>query len=237
MQYFGILVWSSAIYMRFITFQASAEQEIHRLKKRCMILESASNTSMKISGHEKVIESAAELNLNLNESILIVGGHDGVSWSSALDVFLPSHDVLRSLKPMSSDRSYASVARFNGELYVFGGGCGSKWYDSGILYWLLLSVPVSVCPSLSLSLYELNHVSHLCVVESYNVVNNEWNQRPSLNKEKGSLAGAALNGKIFALGGGNGVECFSDVEMFDLHVGRWISARSMLEKVITIAYI
>lgn len=90
---------------------------------------------------------------------------------------------------------------------------------------------------LSLYLYELNHVSHLCVVESYNVVNNEWNQRPSLNKEKGSLAGAALNGKIFALGGGNGVECFSDVEMFDLHVGRWISARSMLEKVITIAYI
>jgi len=52
-----------------------------------------------------------------------------------------------------------------------------------------------------------------------------------LNQKKGSLSGAALNDKIFAVGGGNGVDCFSDVEMLDLDIGRWIPTRSMLEKV------
>lgn len=55
----------------------------------------------------------------------------------------------------------------------------------------------------------------------YNAVNNQWTQRPSLNKEKGSLAAAALHGKLFAIGGGNGYECFSDVEMLDPNIGRW----------------
>ncbi|XP_028055797.1 kelch-like protein 8 [Camellia sinensis] len=58
----------------------------------------------------------------------------------------------------------------------------------------------------------------------------QWNLRPSLNGEKGSLAGATLNNIIFAMGGANGVDCYADVEMFDLDVGRWISSRSMLQK-------
>ncbi|KAL8509252.1 hypothetical protein ACS0TY_016447 [Phlomoides rotata] len=176
---------------------AEAEQEIHRLGKRCMDLESISNNSTQSFGAQFPVETPDEFELNLSESILLVGGYNGVSFSSALHAFSPSEDVLRSLKTMSSIRSYASFAKFNGELYVFGGGCGSMWYDS---------------------------------VESYNIVNNEWTLRPSLNKEKGSLAGAALNNKLFAIGGGNGLECFSDVEMFDPYVGRWIPSRSMLQK-------
>lgn len=77
----------------------------------------------------------------------------------------------------------------------------------------------------------LTFLLYFCEVEAYNLVSNEWTLRAPLNKEKGSLAGATLNGKIFALGGGNGIECFSDVDMFDLDVGRWIPTRSMLQKV------
>ncbi|GER37935.1 kelch repeat-containing family protein [Striga asiatica] len=178
---------------------AEAEQVIHGLENRFMKLENISRTSMGLPGDEVPLESLDEVQFNLNESILLVGGFDGASWSSALQSFSPSHDVLRSLKPMSSVRSYAAVACFNGELYVFGGGTGSKWYDT---------------------------------VESYDAANDEWTKRACLNKAKGSLAGAALNGKIYAVGGGNGADCFSDVEMFDPYVGRWISARSMLEKII-----
>jgi len=50
-------------------------------------------------------------------------------------------------------------------------------------------------------------------------------------REKGSLAGATLNGKIYAIGGGDGVECFSDVEMFYPAQGRWINNQSMLHTV------
>ena len=69
-------------------------------------------------------------------------------------------------------------------------------------------------------------------VESYNFAQDQWSLCASLNKKKGSLAGATLDNKIFAFGGGNGVDCFSDVEMYDVNVGRWIPTRSMLQKVI-----
>lgn len=64
-------------------------------------------------------------------------------------------------------------------------------------------------------------------------MNNQWNFCPSMNEKKGSLAGAMLDSKIFAIGGGNGAECFSDVEMYDVNVGSWIPTQSLLEKVIS----
>lgn len=70
-----------------------------------MILESTSNPTVTLAG-DKAHESS-ELKLNLDQSIFLVGGYDGVSWSSALDIFSSSHDVLKSLKPMSSVRAHA----------------------------------------------------------------------------------------------------------------------------------
>ena len=78
----------------------------------------------------------------------------------------------------------------------------------------------------------LTFLSSSCEVESYSLANDLWTSRPSLNQEKGSLAGATIDNKLFAIGGGNGVECFSDVEMLDLDIGRWIPTRSMLQKVL-----
>ncbi|KAL0011391.1 hypothetical protein SO802_006499 [Lithocarpus litseifolius] len=150
--------------------------------------------------NESVSEVIDELHLDHNESVFLAGGYDGISWLSALDSYNPSHDVIKSLKPMSCARSYFSAAELNNDLYVFGGGSGqdgSEWYDT---------------------------------VESYSLANDQWTPRPSLNQKKGSLAGATIDNKIFAIGGGNNVECFSDVEMLDLDIGRWIPTRSMLQK-------
>ncbi|KAG5151072.1 hypothetical protein JHK84_027544 [Glycine max] len=68
------------------------------------------------------------------------------------------------------------------------------------------------------------------VVESYNPVHDSWTLCPSLNQKKGHLLGASLNDKIFVGGDGNGVDCFSDVEMLDLDIRWWIPTRSMLDK-------
>ncbi|KAM0994457.1 hypothetical protein ACFX2A_010116 [Malus domestica] len=51
----------------------------------------------------------------------------------------------------------------------------------------------------------------------------------------GSLAAATTNNKIFAMGGGNRVDCFADGEMLDLEVGRWIRTQSMLQKCMALA--
>ncbi|PHT76317.1 hypothetical protein T459_19839 [Capsicum annuum] len=48
-------------------------------------------------------------------------------------------------------------------------------------------------------------------VESYNSANDEWTMSPCLKEKQGSLAGATLKDKIFAIVGGNGIECFSEV--------------------------
>lgn len=51
-------------------------------------------------------------------------------------------------------------------------------------------------------------------------------------QKKGSLSGAAAQNKLYAIGGGNGINVFSDVEMFDPILGRWIPVQSMHERVI-----
>jgi kelch-like protein 20 len=40
-----------------------------------------------------------------------------------------------------------------------------------------------------------------------------------------------LYGKIYAFGGGDGIGCFSEVEVFDPAQGKWIKSQPMLEKV------
>lgn len=95
------------------------------------MLESESKSST-VLGDEKVIESFDDLALDAKESIFLLGGYDGELWLSDLDSFYPSQNVLKSLRPMNSVRSYASVAQLNGEVYVMGGGNGQVWYDTGI---------------------------------------------------------------------------------------------------------
>lgn len=110
-----------------MAFQVQAEMEIQWLKGR-LILEPESNPLV----NEEVIESFDELPLDPSESIFLVGGYNGRFWLSALDSYYPSQDVIKSLRPMNSVRSYASVAQLNGELYVIGGGNGQIWYDTGM---------------------------------------------------------------------------------------------------------
>jgi hypothetical protein len=66
-------------------------------------------------------------------SIFLIGGYNGVTWLSSLDSFSPKKDILVPLTSMGSPRSYASVAAMEGCVFVFGGGDGSSWYNTGIL--------------------------------------------------------------------------------------------------------
>ena len=148
-----------------MVIQMEAEREIQQLKDCCvMMLEPVSNPSvalinetvsevidefhldhnesasdeideLHLDQNESVNEVIDELHLDHNESIFLAGGYDGKSWLSSLDSYYPSHDVIKSLKPMSCARSYFSAAQLNNDLYIFGGGSGqdgSEWYDTGV---------------------------------------------------------------------------------------------------------
>ncbi|KAM7274499.1 hypothetical protein ACFE04_016365 [Oxalis oulophora] len=64
----------------------------------------------------------------LDESILIVGGYDGTSWLSSVDLYNPAQDLTRLLTSMTIGRCYSSVAKLNDELYILGGADGELWH-------------------------------------------------------------------------------------------------------------
>lgn len=68
-------------------------------------------------------------------------------------------------------------------------------------------------------------------VDCYDRQSDDWTPCPAFNHEKGSLAGVSLCEKIYAFGGGDGIECFSDAEVFDPAHGKWIVNQPTLEKV------
>lgn len=162
---------------------------------------------------------------NFEESVVIVGGYDGSSWLPSLDSYFPFHDRVETLSLMTFSRSRASSVKLNGEIFVLGEVYGDVWFNTGIRIRIVFST-IFVC-------LQQKYVNNICsfLVESYNPLRNQWIQQPSLKEKKGSLAGASLNDKIFAIGGGNGAQCFSEVEMFDFNIGNWISARPMMKKV------
>lgn len=104
--------------------------EIQQLKDRCQKLESLFSHSVE-HVNEVEIEPAEELQLDPTKSIFLVGGYNGQLWLPTLDSYFPSDDVIKSVQPMSSVRSYASAAQLNDDLYVIGGGDGYSWYDTG----------------------------------------------------------------------------------------------------------
>jgi len=69
----------------------------------------------------------------------------------------------------------------------------------------------------------LSHLGSMC----NSLRNYEWTKCPSLNLKKGSLAGICPNEKIYA-SNGDGNETYSEVEIYDLYLGKWICSPSML---------
>ncbi|KAL7241783.1 hypothetical protein ACSBR1_014379 [Camellia fascicularis] len=103
-----------------------------------MMLECTSHPSV-VCVDEMAMELVNDPEPDLDELIYLVGGYNGVSWLSALDFYSPTTDVIKSLKPINHGHAYVSIAWLNGELYVFGGGNGSLWVNTGISLHFFLS--------------------------------------------------------------------------------------------------
>ncbi|KAG5531943.1 hypothetical protein RHGRI_026523 [Rhododendron griersonianum] len=220
-----------------------AETEIKQLKQRCVVLESRLHPSV-AHVEEMAVEPFNDLDLDLDELIFLVGGYDGASWLSALDSYSPSHDVIKSLKPMNCIRSYSSVARLNGELYVFGGGNGSLWYDSVESYdpasdhWTLrpsLNVQKGSLGGATLNnkIFAIgggNGVESFADVEMLDLDVGHWIGTRSMLQKRFALAVAELNGALYAVGGYDGKEYLESAERFDPREHSWTKIASMNTK-------
>lgn len=117
------------------TFQIESDEEILVLRETVTGMERKIQELQYQYGKLQLEYSAALLGETRNNlegpSIFLIGGHNGITWLPSLDSFYPTTDRLVPLRPMSSVRSYAAVAALNDNLFVFGGGDGSSWYNTG----------------------------------------------------------------------------------------------------------
>lgn len=107
----------------------------------------------------------------------------------------------------------------------------TRWQDWLIVYIRQHGRPHPILPRIWISLGTL-----VFAVERYNPVSDKWEICPSMAIKRGSLGGATVREKIYALGGGNGSKSFDDTECFDSVVGTWTPSTKMLERVTFLTY-
>ncbi|XP_058207340.1 uncharacterized protein LOC131320613 isoform X1 [Rhododendron vialii] len=210
-----------------------SKAEIQKLKNRCDLLESGLLPQI---GHvqEAVIKT-------IDDTILLVGGFDGCSWLSALDSYSPSQDTMKSLKPMTFPRLYASAATLDGELYVFGGVDAGTWHDTVESYNPTNDQWVSR-PSLNqkkgnlagASLYGKiyaigggNGVECYAEVEMLDMNIGRWITTRSMLQKRFAPAAAEINGTLYVVGGYDGRNYLNSVERFDPREHSWTRVGSM----------
>ncbi|OMO78064.1 Kelch repeat type 1 [Corchorus olitorius] len=134
---------------------------------------------------------------------------------------------------------------FDAKICLVGGFDGCKWTPALDIYsssedlmrtWTSMSFLRSYASSAKFNnqLYILGGVVDgnlwYDTVESYDEESNQWTSHPPLQQKKGSFSVLSLEGRMFAFGGGNGIECFSEVEMFDPNIGRLIYAMPWVDR-------
>ncbi|XP_058110442.1 uncharacterized protein LOC131253465 isoform X2 [Magnolia sinica] len=212
-----------------------SDMEIQQLKERVKELESLALVN------ESLNVSINMLNLDHEGPIYLLGGYDGISWLSALDSYSPSKDIMTSLRPMSSARSYASAATLNGNLYIFGGGDGRSWYDTVESYCPSKNM-WTLCPplvrrkgclagaTLHSKIFAIgggDGVESFSDVEMLDPALGRWIYNPSMLQKRFATAAAELNGVLYAVGGYDGNDYLKSAERFDPREASWARLPSM----------
>ncbi|XP_027767883.1 uncharacterized protein LOC107001590 [Solanum pennellii] len=228
---------------------ANAQEEINLLKGRCLMLESTNPTCTHDS--ENVVESDDILR---DESIILAGGSDGNNWLSALDLYSLLSDVLKPLKPMTSFWSYFAVVNLSREVYVFGGKFKKLWDDTVASYnpandmWTLhphlkkrnSNLSGATLKDKIFTMGGGNGTEYFAEVEMYDPQVGRWIPSRSMWQKQFSLAATELNGALYAvggfdgdkylahaLGGSDGSQMMSSVEIYDPHQGTWMIGEPM----------
>lgn len=100
-----------------MVFQGESKEEVRLLKQKYELIESISQP-MRECSVKSVCPSTSDA---IAESVFLLGECDGESWLSSLNLYTPSSDIITSLKPMETARSYAPATKLNGDIYVLGG--------------------------------------------------------------------------------------------------------------------
>ncbi|GLU21870.1 hypothetical protein SLE2022_379820 [Rubroshorea leprosula] len=223
-----------------------SRKEIQQLKDKFKRLEfgiSAKPVEAKDS-EGKEFHLVEESHPTLDALICMVGGFDGHSWLSNLDLYSSSYDQLKPLASMTPTRKYASATKLYGELYIVGGVESDLWLDTVESYnpkgnhWV--SHPPLNQKKGNLGLLSLkdrilaigggNSCEFFSEVEMFDPEVGKWIQIQSMLQERSALAVAEVNGTLYVSGGCYEKYYLNSVERLDPRERSWMKLRSMSTK-------
>ncbi|KAK3027110.1 hypothetical protein RJ639_042404 [Escallonia herrerae] len=234
---------SSSIVETVMTLKPSDLQSLvvkEHLKMRCDVLESGPLPPIRQTDVEA--EPLNEPHPESDELVVILGGYDGSAWLSAFDSYSPSYDITRSLSPMTFLRSYASVAKLDGELYIMGGTHGNVCYYFAVESYNPISDTWVIRPSLnqkrgSLAGASLNGKIYaigggnrdgcFSEVEMLDLNIGKWIFTRSMQHERFAPAVAEINNTLYVVGGYDGRNYLKSFERFDPREYLWTGLKSM----------
>ncbi|KRY82181.1 Kelch-like protein 18 [Trichinella pseudospiralis] len=164
--------------------------------------------------------------------LFAVGGLDYVGYPSCqVHRLLSCGNTWVSVEPMNLFRARAGVAVTLNKLFVIGGNFMFKplrqveVYDLCISKWKSVASLMAKRSALGAVAYGDHIYDTMASLHS-----RQWTSSPSMKKCRSAPAVVLLDGRIFVIGGHDGIEIFNSVECFDPNTGLWTFVRPMLTR-------
>jgi N-acetylneuraminic acid mutarotase len=194
----------------------------------------------------------------LNGKIYALGGYDGQAMNSA-EAYDPTFDVWTAIASMGAWRADLAAATLGGKIYALGGLSSSQSslntaeaYDPTTNTWTAIaSMGIGrmnlAAATLNGKIYavggEYRHTGHefdddffvtINSAEAYDPTTNTWTAIAPMGTRRMNLAATTLNGKIYAVGGDDGVyvqpnipHILNTTEAYDPPTNTWTAIASM----------
>ncbi len=176
----------------------------------------------------------------IDGKIYVPGGMRGDTRLSVLEIYDPDTNRWTRGTDLPRAATGMAVAAANGKLYVFGGNVtGGTLLDTTLEYdpatqvWSekarLPSGPrtYAVATELGGKIYVVGGWQALRTLECYDPATDSWTSLPPLPTGRQSLGLVALDGHIYAVGGGDGWTGLSTVERYDPQTNSWTAMSSL----------
>eukprot|EP01064_Diplonema_japonicum_P000920 TRINITY_DN10608_c0_g1_i1.p1 TRINITY_DN10608_c0_g1~~TRINITY_DN10608_c0_g1_i1.p1 ORF type:complete len:473 (+),score=114.02 TRINITY_DN10608_c0_g1_i1:156-1574(+) len=184
-----------------------------------------------------------------NRQVYVFGGRNSRTRLRSTECYDPLSNAWKVLPPMKTVRSAPACAVHKGCIYVFGGFDGEKeyrtverydptvntWTDSGSI----APMPFEACELGSISLGQHIYIiggtqgrhspgeKVLPIVQRFDPDSNEWTVLPSMSTKRMCPAAVAYEGKLWVIGGSDGVGALNTAEYYDPEEEKWHNGASM----------
>eukprot|EP00920_Eleutheroschizon_duboscqi_P039985 GHVT01095888.1.p1 GENE.GHVT01095888.1~~GHVT01095888.1.p1 ORF type:complete len:521 (+),score=151.04 GHVT01095888.1:820-2382(+) len=146
--------------------------------------------------------------------VAVLGGEGEKGALKNVEVYDPIRKAWKTLPPMAENRHSAAAACIGSSIYCLGGrdeaGCHGRILRSGEILEVQQQQP-------SASGRRGSNAATVAV---------PWRRLPPMLQARTGLAAVALDGKLYAVGGTNGVKPLACVEIFDPQTSQWTSGKS-----------